>query len=71
MSTMDWTSIPLVMCRDRGRVRLAAGSELVAALTIVEDLHGALETPGAEEVIDLGEAHDVACDVLCCAVFSR
>ena len=45
--------------------------KFVVALAVVEDLDGALETPGAEEVIDSGEGHDVASDVLCCAVFSR
>jgi hypothetical protein len=53
------------------QITLGAGSELVAALAVVEDLHGALQTPGAEEVIGSGEAHDVACGVPCCAVFSR
>jgi hypothetical protein len=31
----------------------------------------AVEAPGAEQVFDAGEAHDVAAEVLCCAVFSR
>ena len=54
-----------------GGLTLGVGSELVAALAVVEDLDGALEAPGAEEVIDSGEAHEVACGVLCCAVLSR
>ena len=54
-----------------GGLTLGVGSELVAALAVVEDLDGALETPGANEVTDVREAHDVASDVLCCAVFSR
>ena len=52
-------------------IALGAGSELVAALAVVEYLDGALQAPGAEEVIDSGEAHEVASDVLCRAVFSR
>jgi hypothetical protein len=50
---------------------VGVGAELVAALTVVEDLDGALQTPGAEQVIDAGEAHDVACDVVGWAVLSR
>jgi hypothetical protein len=53
------------------QVALGAGSELVAALAVVEDLDGALQTPGAEQVIGSGEAYDVAAGVLCCAVLSR
>jgi hypothetical protein len=37
-------------------IAFGAGSELVAALAVVEDLDGALQTPGAEQVIGSGEA---------------
>jgi hypothetical protein len=38
-------------------IALGVGTELGAALAVVvEDLDGALETPGAEEVIDADEA---------------
>ena len=56
--------VSLTRCRRVvAEIALGIGSELVAALAVVEDLDGALETPGTEEVIDSGEAHDVASDV--------
>ncbi|HTF54689.1 MAG TPA: M55 family metallopeptidase [Pseudonocardia sp.] len=45
-----------------GLVHAAAAA--LGAPVVVEDLDDALETPGAKEVIDSGEAHDAASDVL-------
>jgi hypothetical protein len=41
-------------------IALGAGSELVAALAVVEDLDGALQTPGAEQVTGSGKAPAIA-----------
>jgi hypothetical protein len=41
-------------------IALGAGSELVAALAVVEDLDGAVQTPGAEQVTGSGKAPAIA-----------